>query len=63
MITDEIIKDIKDIETIKKILKAAVYYNENCQLGYRDIYHFECYITYIINILNNNKVDLINDII
>ena len=63
IITDEILKDIDDIETIKQILKASVYYNENCQLGYRDIYHFECYIIYIINILNKNKVDLINDII
>tara|TARA_Y100000991_G_scaffold211284_1_gene193626 strand:- start:503 stop:1576 length:1074 start_codon:yes stop_codon:yes gene_type:complete len=63
IITDEIIKEIKDVEIIKKLIKSAVYYNENCQLGYRDIYHFECYITYIINILNNNKIELINDII
>ena len=62
-ITDEVLKEIKDITTIKNILKAAVYYNENCQIGYRDIYHFECYIIYIINILNKNKIDLINDIV
>ena len=62
-ITDEILKEIKDKVIIKKILESSIYYNENCQLGYRDIYHFECYIIYIINILNNNKIDLINDII
>jgi len=62
-ITDKILIDIDDNNKIKKILKAAVYYNENCNLGYRDIYHFESYILYVINILNNNNVELINDII
>ena len=62
-ITNKILQEIKDIEIIKKILKASVYYNENCQLGYRDIYHFECYIIYIVNILNKNDIQLINDII
>lgn len=62
-ITNQILQEIKDIEIIKKIIKASVYYNENCQLGYRDIYHFECYIIYIVNILNKNDIQLINDII
>lgn len=63
IITDSILEDLTDIVTIKKIITASVYYNANCQLGYRDIYHFETYIIYVINILNNNDIKLINDII
>lgn len=63
IITDKITKDIQDKDIIKKILMAAVYYNENCQIGYRNIYHLECYIIYIINLLNGNEIELIEDIL
>ena len=62
-ITDKILENITDNYKIKKILNAAVYYNENCQLGYRDIYHFESYIIFLVNILKNTNIDLIQDII
>lgn len=63
IITDGILKDIQDLNIIKKILKASVYYNQNCQIGYRNIYHLECYIIYIINLLNGNEIELIEDIL
>ena len=63
IITDGIIKDIQDLNIIKKILKASVYYNQNCQIGYRNIYHLECYIIYIINLLNGNEIEIIEDIL
>jgi len=63
LITKNIVSKLKCDKMIKKILKSAIYYNENCQLGYRDIYHFESFVIYLINILNNNQTELLEDIV
>jgi len=63
ILTDTFIEEIKEIDKIKKILDLAIQYQENCNLGYRDIFHIETFITGVINIYKNNNISIIKDII
>lgn len=58
ILTDTFIKDIKDIDKIKNILDFAIQYQENCNLGYRDIFHIESFIIAVINIYKNNNISI-----